>query len=245
MVWSFIRINARAYWLQLRFCLRATASGLLAFAIGQKFAFPLNGLWAVLTAIVVTQASLATSVQATLEYITGTLAGAVYAAAIGVLVPHATVVGQALVLTLAIAPLAFAAAISPSFRVAPFSAVLVLLIGSEIGVSPVQSALMRVLEVAIGGGVAVAVSLFVLPVRARALGLREATGILQQMADILPRLLAEFTQRGDARDPEIARLQSDLGKSVGAFRRSPPRRNANAWFPGRPIPIPRRCRGRS
>jgi len=216
MFWNWVSAKVPCYRLQLRFCLRATASGLLAFAIAHSVAFPLHGLWAVLTAVVVTQASLAGSVQATLEYIVGTLGGAVYAAAVGVLVPHSSLAGQAFVLAVAIAPLAFAAALSPSFRVAPFSAVLVLLIGGELGASPVQSALTRVMEVAVGGAVAVAVSLLVLPVRARTLGMSEAARILTQMADVLPRLLAGFTHPVEAL--EVARLQGEVGKAVSALQ---------------------------
>ena len=65
-----------------------------------------------------------------------------------------TALGQAVAFTLAVAPLALAAALRPSFRVAPFSAVLVLLIGGALGENPVISAVVRVLEVALGGAVA-------------------------------------------------------------------------------------------
>ena len=93
-----------------------------------------------LTAVVVTQVSVGASLRATIEYIVGTLGGAVYAAAIGLLVPHATATAQAVVLVLAVAPMALASAINPSFRVAPFSAVIVLLIGGELGENPIESA---------------------------------------------------------------------------------------------------------
>jgi Transposase domain (DUF772) len=53
--------------------------------------------------------------------------------------------GQAVALTLAVAPLSLAAALRPSFRVAPFSAVLVLLIGGTLGENPAMSAVVRVL----------------------------------------------------------------------------------------------------
>ena len=100
----------------------------------------------VLTAVVVTQVSVGGSLSATLDYVVGTLAGAVYAAAVGLLVPHVTALEQAVALTLAVAPLALAAALRPSFRVAPFSAVLVLLIGGVLGENPVMSAVVRVLR---------------------------------------------------------------------------------------------------
>ncbi len=214
--WSSVRDRVHAYRSELRFSLRATVAALLAFAITRILAFPLHGLWAVLTAVVVTQVSVGGSLRATLDYVIGTLLGAVYAAAIGVLIPHTTAIAQAGVLALAVAPLAFVAAINPSFRVAPFSAVLVLLIGGEFGESPILSALIRVAEVAVGGATAVAVSLLVLPDRAHTLGLETAAQILRRMAGVLPQLLAAFAQQLDP--AEISRMQNDLGKSVTAFQ---------------------------
>jgi uncharacterized membrane protein YccC len=215
-VGRFVRDQIRAYRHHLRFCLRMTVAGLLALAVVDSFAFPLHGLWTVLTAIVVTQVSIGGSLRATVEYMIGTLGGAIYAAALGVLIPHATAVSQAFVLALAIAPLALAAAISPSFRVAPFSAVLVLLIGGAIGESPTASAVTRVLEVALGGAVAVLVSVLVFPARAEGLALEAAGRIWNQMAEVLRKLLMGFTRTLDA--AEIGKLQGPLGEAVTALQ---------------------------
>ena len=51
-----------------------------------------------------------------------------------------------------------------------------------------------VLEVALGGGAAVAVSVLVFPERAHRLGLEAAARILGQMADVVPKLLLGFTR---------------------------------------------------
>ena len=90
-----VRHWVSAHRAQLRFCLRTTVAGLLALAITDTFAFPLHGLWTVLTAIVVTQTSIGGSLRATVEYMIGTLGGAIYAAALGVVVPHNTAASQA------------------------------------------------------------------------------------------------------------------------------------------------------
>lgn len=210
--WNWVQ----AHRVQLRFGLRMTLVGVLAFAIAQFFTIPLQGLWVVLTAVVVTQMSAGGSLRATLEYIVGTFGGAVYAAVIGLIIPHATVIAEGGVLALTIAPLAFAAALNPSFRVAPFSAVLVLLISGQLGEGPIQSALMRLSEVALGGIVAVTVSLLVLPEPARGLGLQAAAGILERLARVLPKLLAGFTQQADS--AEITRSQNEIGMAVAAFQ---------------------------
>ncbi len=211
-VWRLFGGQVRAYRHQLRFCLRMTVAALAALAVVGSFPFPLHGLWTVLTAVVVTQVSVGGSLRATIDYMIGTLGGAIYAAALGVLIPHATEGAQALVLALAIAPLALAAAITPSFRVAPFSAVIVLLIGAQLGESPIGSAMTRVSEVALGGLVAVAVSVLVLPERAQGLGLEATAKILTQMADVIPKLLSGFARNLDA--AEIGELQDNLSRSV-------------------------------
>jgi uncharacterized membrane protein YccC len=214
--WTKISGPIRAHRAQLHFCLRMTASGLAAFAIANVLTIPLHGLWVILTAVVVTQMSAGGSVRATLEYVVGTLGGAIYAGVIGVLLPQATPLAQAGVLAITIAPLALAAAINPNFRVAPFSAVLVLLISGQFGQSPIASAIMRSSEVALGGVIAVVVSLLVFPERAHHMRLEAAARLLRQLARDLPGLLAGFTR---LLDPVVnSRIQNDIGASVFAFQ---------------------------
>lgn len=214
--WSSLRATIYAYRSQLRFCLRATVSGVATLVAAGAIGFPLHGLWSVLTAVVVTQISVGGSLGATIDYLIGTLCGAVYAAAVGLIIPHTTLLGEVGALALATIPLSLAAAINPSFRVAPFSAVLVLLIGTDLGMSPINSALTRVLEVALGGAIAVLVSLLVLPERARVMGMEAASRALDQMADILPKILDGFARRSDPE--EIGRLQESLREAVVAFQ---------------------------
>src|SRR5580704_5021844 len=199
-----------------RFCVRMTASGLIAFAVAQALHIPLQGLWMILTAIVVTQMSAGGSVRATLEYIIGTVGGAIYGAIIGVVVPHNTVPTEALILALAIAPLALVAASNPNFRVAPFSAVLVILIAGRFGEGPVESAITRSGGVAVGGVIAVLVSLLVFPERAHHTRLKAAARLLQQLARELPELLTGFTRPLDP--AENGRIQNDIGAAVLAFQ---------------------------
>jgi hypothetical protein len=65
-------------------------------------------LWAVLTAVIVTQMSVGRSLKATFDYLAGTLGGAIYGGAIGGLVPHsnemALLAGQLLVRTAGLEP---------------------------------------------------------------------------------------------------------------------------------------------
>jgi len=216
MNWQHIRARLGVYGPQLRFCGRVTASGLAAYAIAHVLTIPLHGLWMILTAIVVTQMSTGGSLRATLEYIVGTVGGAVYAGIIGLLIPHTTVLAEAAVLALTIAPLALAAAFNPNFRVAPFSTVLVLLIAGQFGEGPVQSAIARSSEVALGGLIAVVVSLVVFPQRAHHMRLQAAAELLQQLARELPQLLTGFVRPLDA--AEIGRIQDGIGAAVLSFQ---------------------------
>jgi len=200
---------------RLRFCVRMTAAALLAFALARVVTIPLHGLWAVLTAVVVTQLSVGGSLRATAEYVVGTLGGVVYATIIGLLIAQATAVSAAAALALTVAPLAYAAAASPAFRVAPFTAILVLLISAQLGEGPIESGFYRLLEVALGGVVAVAVSVLLFPERAHGLGLNAAARILDDLARVLSDLLAGFTRPLDL--VELSRSQNELGRAVADF----------------------------
>jgi len=120
------------------------------------------------------------------------------------------------VLALAVAPLAFAAAVTPTFRVAPFTAVLVLLIANQLDEGPIGSGLSRLFEVAFGGAVAVTVSVLVVPERAHGLGLDAAARILDELARVLPELLRGFTRQVDT--VGVLRVQDELGQAVAGFQ---------------------------
>ena len=213
---SMVGTQLSAYRAPLRFCLRVTVAAVLAYALAHLLPIPLHGLWAVLTAVLVTQLSVGGSLGATTEYVIGTLGGVIYAGALGALLPHATPLAMAGVLALTVAPLAYAAALNPSFRVAPFTGVIVLLISSQLGEGPIESALYRLFEVALGCAVAVVVSLLVLPDRAHRLGLDAAARALDQLASALPKLLAGFTRHADP--IEIGHHHDEIGRSVTAFQ---------------------------
>jgi len=192
--WTRLRVQIRDLRPQLRLCLRVTIAAMLSFVLGKSLSIPFGGLWAALTAVVVTQVSVGGSLKATIEYLTGTLGGAVYAGAIVALVPHANEVSLLVALAIAVAPLALLAAINPNFRVGPMTAVFVVVGSSVTHAGPVESAVYRVLEVAIGGVTGLAVSLLVFPARAHILAIEAAARMLDLMAGVLPELLIGFTQ---------------------------------------------------
>lgn len=214
--WDHIGRYFRRYAVPLRFSLRLALVGVLAYVIASYLDIPLRGLWVVLTAVAVTQMSIGASVNATVQYVVGTIGGVVYASALALVVPHASMAETAGLLALTMVPLAFASALSPSFRVAPFTGALVLLIAGQFGEGPMQAAVYRLLEVVLGGVIAVTVSVLVLPERAHELGLDMGARVIKQIAGVLPKLLMGFTQRLDPEDSR--RMQRDIGERIAAFQ---------------------------
>jgi uncharacterized membrane protein YccC len=195
---------------QLVFSLRVTVAAVLGFALSQLLNVPLP-LWTVLTAVILTQVNFGRSLKATVDYLLGTVGGAVYAAAIAVLVPQTNEIAIGGALAIAVAPLAFLGAINPAFSAATFTGVLVLLVPGIAHVGPVASAFDRVLEVAVGGITALAVSMLVLPVRAYSLAIEAAGQMLELASRSLPELFTGFTQTREA--TAIGRIQDSIGQA--------------------------------
>ena len=69
--------------------LRVMTAALAALAVALALRLPLP-LWAVLTAVIVTQMSVGRSIKVTTDYLIGTIGGAIYGGVIAVLFPHAS-----------------------------------------------------------------------------------------------------------------------------------------------------------
>src|ERR1700691_1932767 len=108
---------------QLALAFRVTVGAACAYAIATAIHLRLP-LWAVLTSLIVTQMSVGRSLKATRDYLVGTMGGAIYGAAVAVLIPHSGEGALLAVLVLAVAPLAFIDAINPSLHVATVTALM-------------------------------------------------------------------------------------------------------------------------
>jgi uncharacterized membrane protein YccC len=208
--WELLGTRVREHKAQLALSLRVTSAAVLGFALAYLLRVPLP-LWTVLTAVILTQVSFGRSVKATTDYLLSTLLGAVYAGTIAVLVPHGNEIALAGVLAIAVAPLALLAAINPSFSAATFTGVLVLLVPGIAHVGPIESAVYRVVEVAVGGVTALIVSLLVAPARAHTLAIEAAGQMLDLMARALPGLFAGFVQARDA--TAMGRIHDSIGEA--------------------------------
>jgi len=210
--WKSLRTKVLEHRAQLGLAVRVTIAAVVAYGLSHLLYVPLP-LWTVLTAVILTQVTFGRSVKATVDYLVGTVGGAIYAGAVSVLIPHANDVSLAGVLVIAVAPLALLGAIMPSFSAAPFTGALVLLVPGLAHVGPIESAIDRVLEVVVGGVTAVVVSLLVFPARAHALAIEAAARALELMAKSLPQLFEGFLRPLDS--GSIGRIQDAFGEAVG------------------------------
>ncbi|MGH6738667.1 MAG: FUSC family protein [Bradyrhizobium sp.] len=204
------RALAHRYRLQLILALRVTVSALSALGLAQVMHLRLP-LWAVLTSLIVTQMSLGRSIKVATDYLMGTLAGVAYGGAIAILIPHESEWALFAVLALAIAPLAFIAAFKVNFNVLPITAIIVLLVPGMQHVSPVASALDRVLEVTVGGLVGFIVSFLVFPSRAHAITTDAGADTLELVAAALAQMLEHHT--GGER-PDIRQINAELANFI-------------------------------
>ena len=191
----------------LRLCFRMTVAGLLAYVLAEFFALP-QGYWAVFSAIIIMQASVGGSVKATIDRVIGTIGGAVAGGAVGYLVPHHSVFSLGVALVIAPAPLTLVAALWPNYRIAPLTAVIVLLTPGAQQLGPVDSAIFRIVEITLGSFVGLGVSLVLLPARAHGLVISAAARALGLLADLLGDWLAVLA--GSRDKARITQLQDDI-----------------------------------
>jgi uncharacterized membrane protein YccC len=210
--WRWLRIRLRDRSAELRLCVRMTTAAVLSLAVAHLLNLPI-ALWTVLTAVILTQMSVGRSLKATTDYLVGTLGGAIYAGAVGALVPHASEATLLGALALAVAPAALVAAINPRYSAATFTAVMVFFGPTITHTGPIASAVERVIEVAAGGVVGLFVSLVVFPARAHDLAIEAATHMLGLMARFLPELFAGFTR--DVDQAAIHGTQNRIGAAFG------------------------------
>ena len=196
---------------QLALAVRVTVAAFSALVVALALHLMLP-LWAVLTALIVTQMSVGRSLKATRDYLFGTVGGAIYGAAITVLIPHSGEAGLLALLVLAIAPLAFIAAINPSLNAATVTAVIVLLVPTMNHADPLASAIDRVLEVMVGAVCGLLASFFVLPSRAHSQLRASAARTLDLIAAALVQLLAGLTRGLD--NDALHLIQDGIGAAV-------------------------------
>jgi uncharacterized membrane protein YccC len=162
--------------------LRTAAAGGLTMVVAEALALP-QGYWAVISAIIIIQNRIGASLQAAASRVAGTLAGGLVGFAVAMVTPS-TPMGTLFGLVLAVGVLGMMAARNPSLRVAPVTAA-ILLVSAPSHVDVTISAAHRMIEILIGCGIGVLVSVTVAPVRSD-------TWMRGQVAEILSALATLF-----------------------------------------------------
>src|SRR4051812_43547691 len=148
----------------LRLAARITIAAMAAYLVGIALGLP-GAFWAVITALFVVQMSVGGTIGAGLDRLVGTVVGAAVGG-VALVVHHVwPQIPVGLLFLAAIAPLSLFAVKKPSYRIAPITAAVMLLIVHDMG-QPIAMAFDRVIEIAIGCVIGVAVSILVLPYRA-------------------------------------------------------------------------------
>ncbi len=209
LVWLRIRLHQRRG--QLILALRITISALLSLALALALKMPLP-LWVVMTALILTQASVGRSLRAVTDYMIGTLGGAIYGGAIAVLIPHESEIALLAVLALAVAPLAVLAVFNPRMNIGPVTAVIVLLLPAVTHHTPLESAIYRVLEVMLGASTGLAVSLLVFPSSAHDQAIEAAARTLNLMAKAFSKLVSDIAHGRDV--DSLHEIQDGIGKAL-------------------------------
>jgi uncharacterized membrane protein YccC len=210
-LWMNSRAWLRRHKARLGLFFRVTASALLSFEVANWLDFRLP-LWAVLTAIIVTQMSVGRSLKATIDYLAGTIGGAIYGGVVGVLVGYDSEVALLAGLAIAVGPLALVAAIRKGLTAAPITAAIVLLVPTFTHATPIVSAVDRVLEVALGAVIGLTISFVLFPSSASGMAIEAAARTLDRLAHALGELMAGL--KGGLDVGALHRIQDGIGEGL-------------------------------
>ena len=155
----------RPTWPKIRQAIQTMVAAVAAYLVATWFELP-QGYWAVMTAILVVQASVGASLGLALDRLLATLLGAAVGGALVAVfgTSHAVTVP---LLAVSVVLLAYLATFRSSLRLAPVTAAIVILGDVNYG-GPLSSAVNRVLEIGAGAAIAVVVSLVLFPTLAGA-----------------------------------------------------------------------------
>lgn len=222
---------------QLRLAVRVAVAGVVAYVIGSAVHLP-QVYWATFSAVLVTQASVGGSIKAAVDRFIGTAGGAAYGGALGTLLPHAEVQHALLLLVATLAPTAFLAAIRPTFRLAPVTALIVLFGTALTDLTPLQAAIDRVFEITAGSLIGIGVSLVVLPARAHDLVGEAARSVLVLLVELIAFVNASFQQRPSPVDVDDVRARLVTALALVETTAEEARRERRTYLASEPDPSP-------
>jgi uncharacterized membrane protein YccC len=196
---------------------RLLIAALLSYAVAQALHMP-QSYWAAITALVIVQATVGATLGAGIDRIVGTLIGAIVGAVVAMGRYHG--VSDLVLLAVALMPLSILAAVRPTYRIAPVTAVITLLAGGDLQ-APWIPALHRVVEISLGTAIGIIVSIVVLPSRAHVLAQSALSRALALQIELLHIYLvcldtaqqAEIHSLNDRLRHEIAQAEKALAET--------------------------------
>jgi uncharacterized membrane protein YccC len=198
---------------EIRHAIRVSAAVGAAFALATALRLP-QGYWAVFTAVIVVQSSLGATITASMERLMGTIVGALVGAVAAYFHAKAPDLGGA-ILCVTVALLAFLVSMRPALKVAPVTAV-IMLIGTTTHMDPLLAAGWRVAEIAVGSLVGVAATLLIFPARAHA----SVVTSVQKIAGLQAHILESHVQtlRGTPGPTDYLKAQDDLRAALAKLQ---------------------------
>ena len=226
---------------EARQALRVVVAALAAVVLTRAFSLP-QGYWAVITAVIVIQASVGASVKTAIDRFAGSFVGAAAGVAAAAVVPLEHLWGLALAVLVAVGPTAWFAATRPRFRLAPITAVIIILTATGARGTTMTLAFQRVLEIFIGNVVGVGTALFVLPARAHTLVASAASRVVLCAAELLDLLLGDGLPEEQRTDLLFAQMRVSVTSLESASDEAALERRSRLTDEADPDPIVRAVR---
>lgn len=198
---------------EIRHAVRVSAAVGAAFALATLLRLP-QGYWAVFTAVIVVQSSLGATITASVERFMGTVVGALAGAGAAYFHARWPEFGG-IILCVTVALLAFLVSMRPALKVAPVTAV-IMLIGTTTHMDPLIAAALRVAEITVGSVVGVAATLLIFPARAHA----SVVTSVQKIAGLQAHILDDhvLALRGTPGPTDYLKAQDDLRAALAKLQ---------------------------
>lgn len=200
---------------EIRHAIRVSAAVGAAFALATLLRLP-QGYWAVFTAVIVVQSSLGATITASMERFMGTVVGALAGAVAAYFHAKWPEFGG-VILCVTVALLSFVVSMRPALKVAPVTAV-IMLIGQTTHMDPLIAASLRVAEITVGSLVGVAATLLIFPARAHASVVTSVQKIAGLQAHILDSYILML--RGAPGPTDYLKAQDDLRAALAKLQTS-------------------------
>ena len=195
-----------------------------AYALYHALGLP-QGYWAVFTTVIVIQTSIGATLNTAIDRLTGTLFGALVGGLAVALRPQ-TPFGLGAAIFVAVAITSFGAASGAKLKVAPVTAVIMLISPSGSAMGPLETAVLRVIEITIGSVIGVMATLFIFPARAHKAAARRIEAALNDLAILIEGSIARFGGAVLDLTPVTNRLRAGLAAVEAAIMEAARERGA-------------------